>query len=116
MSIVHAGNPFGVINPPVAVTTRFGTVSGGAFGSLINTVLNLFIVVAGVYAVFNFVLAGFSFLSAGGDPKKVENAWKKIYISVLGLAVAAGTYVLAALIGYLLFRDFDALLSPVINY
>lgn len=107
-------NPFGRITPPGVLENSFGDVESGGIGVLINTFLNILVAVAGIYAVFNFVFAGFAFLSAGGDPKKVENAWKKIWQSVLGLAVAAGAFVLAGLIGWLLFGTPNALLNPAI--
>ncbi len=92
----------------------FGTVQGGAIGVLLNLVFNLLLVVAGIYALFNFILAGYMFLSAGDDPKKIEGAWAKIYQSVIGLLVAAGSLVLAAVFGQIIFDNPKFLISPVI--
>jgi hypothetical protein len=92
---------------------QFGTVKapGGGFGgvddlpSLINIILRTLIVGAGIYAVFNFVLAGYSYLSAGGDSKQVQLASAKITQSIIGLTVAAGSFVIAGIVGQLLFGD-----------
>lgn len=103
----------GNIQQPAALDS-FGTVEGGALGVLLNLVFNLLLVVAGIFALFNFILAGYMFLSAGDDPKKVEGAWSKIYLSVIGLLVAAGSLVLAAIFGQIIFGDAQFLINPVI--
>jgi hypothetical protein len=104
---------FGTIGQPEALG-NFGTVEGGAIGTLLNLVFNILIVIAGIYALFNFIFAGYHFLSAGDDPKKIEGAWAKIYQSVIGLLVAAGSLVLAAIFGQLIFGDAMFLIRPVI--
>jgi hypothetical protein len=53
-------------------------------------------------------------MSAGDDAKKVAGAWAQIYQTMLGLAVAAGAFVLAAIFGQLLFGDAYFLLKPSI--
>ena len=72
------------------------------------------IVIAGVYALFNLIFAGYAFMSAGDDAKKVAGAWAKIWQSLLGLAIAAGAFVLAAIFGQLIFRQWDFILNPQI--
>ncbi|QQS39081.1 hypothetical protein IPM62_00470 [Candidatus Woesebacteria bacterium] len=87
---------------------------GGGFGVLINIGLNLLIVGAGIYALFNFIFAGYGFLSASGDPKKIQMAWAKIWQSILGLTLSAGGFIIAAIISRLIFRDQNFILSPVL--
>ena len=53
-------------------------------------------------------------MSAGDDPKKVTDAWGKIWQTLMGLAVATGSFVIAAIFGKLLFGDYGALLNPSI--
>lgn len=93
---------------------NIGTLEGGGLGILLNLVFNLMIIVAGIYALFNFILAGYAFMSAGDDPKQVQSAWSKIYQSVIGLLIAAGALVLAAVFGIIIFGDAGALLFPEI--
>lgn len=107
-------NPFGSIQAPTELTTKYGSVKDGAIGKLLNTLLQAMVVIAGVYALINLVLAGYAFMSAGDDPKKVEGAWAKIWQTLLGLAFAAGAFVLAAIFGQLIFGSWDFLLKPVI--
>jgi hypothetical protein len=106
----------GTVQPPAAVGNfGDGTVQGGAVGALLNTFFNVLLVGAGVYALFNLILAGYSFLSAGDEPKNIENAWAKIYQSVIGLLIAAGSLVLAAIFGQIIFGDPTFLINPVIT-
>lgn len=79
---------------------------------LLNNVLRLVIVLAGLFAFFNILIAGFGFLGASGDPKKVEAAWAKIWQSMLGLLIILGSFILAAIFGWLLFGDARAIMSP----
>ena len=106
-------DPFGAITPPQAIQ-NVGGVEGGAFGKLLNLFINILIVGAGIYALVNFILAGYAFMSAGDDPKKVQGAWAKIYQTVIGLLFAAGSFVLAGIFGKLIFGRYDALLRPSI--
>jgi len=101
---------FGNVKPPPGVEN----LSGGTLEGLplfINMIIRLLIVGAGIYAVINLVLAGYAFMSAGDDPKKMAAASSKIWQTLLGLAVAAGSFVLAAIFGKILFNDPNALLQ-----
>lgn len=105
---------FGTISAPSPLA-QFGDVAtGGGLGNFLNIILKVMIVGAGIYALFNFIIAGYTFLSAGGDSKKVEAAWAKIWQSAIGLAFAAGAFVLAAIFGKLIFGEWDFILSPKI--
>lgn len=108
-----ADNPFGTIQAPDALS-RYGDNPGSAIGSLIQTILWVLIIGAGIYSLFNFVLAGYSFLSAGDDAKKVSAAWTQIWQTALGLAVAAGAFILAGIFGQLIFGKWDFILNPVL--
>lgn len=113
MNNLIAQNPFGEVGMPAGLS-KFGTDPGPAFGKLIQFGLRALIVGAGIYALFNLVLAGYSFMSAGDDSKKVSGAWGQIYQTLMGLAFAAGAFVLAALFGKLLFGNSMFLLIPTI--
>jgi hypothetical protein len=113
MNNLLAQNPFGTVTVPSSIS-NFGSTPGQAFGKLIQFGLRALVVGAGLYSLFNLVLAGYSFMSAGDDSKKVSGAWAQIYQTMIGLAVSAGAFVLAALFGQLLFRDPAFLLKPSI--
>ncbi len=108
---------FGKIEPPPGVSSYIGLApqdnpSVPGLVQFLTTIIRLMIVGAGLFTLFNIILAGYAFLSAGDDSKAIANAWAKIWQSVLGLAIAAGSLVLAAIIGWLVFKDVGALLYP----
>jgi len=107
---ILANNLFGEVKPPVNIKGFKGLEEGG-LTIFINNILKLLIVGAGIYAVINLVLAGYAFMSAGDDPKKMAGAWQKIFRTLIGLAFAAGAFVLASIFGQLIFGDPGALLQ-----
>lgn len=108
---------FGSIKNPFekfGATSYTQGVESGSFGLLVflNNILRLLFVIAGLYAFFNLIMAGYAFISAGGDSKAIGNAWAKIWQSLFGLLIIAGSFVLAAIFGQLIFGDTSAILSP----
>jgi len=106
-------SPFGPINPPEPFATKYGSFETGLI-SFFNNVLRLAIMAAGLYALLNLIIAGYGFMSAGGDPKGIANAWARIWKSLLGLLIIVASFVLAAIFGYLLFGEPTAILQPKI--
>ena len=104
-------NPFNVLAPgtPLATSTQ-----GRGLIVLVSNLVRLMIVMAGVYALWNFILAGYQFLNAGGEPKNVAKAWERIWQSVLGLAIVASSLLIAMIVGWIVFGNFSALISPVL--
>jgi hypothetical protein len=100
---------FGTITPP-----SFISENPSGLITLFNNILKILIVVAGIFALLNFILAGYAFMSAGGDPKKIDAAWGKIWQSMVGLLLIAVSFALAALLGKLLFGSATAILQPTI--
>lgn len=113
-SAVHAqsnsivGDP--IVNP--ILEQSYGDVTN--LGLLINNTLRLFFVVAGILSLFNFMVSGFQYMSSAGDPKSLQTAWNRIMYSLVGLVIMAGAFVLAAIFGYLIFRDPLFMLRPTI--
>jgi len=103
-------NPFGTVTAPQGVQKYAGGTLAG-LPIFINNILKTLIIGAGIFTLFNLVIAGYGFLSAGDDPKKVAGAWAKIWQSLMGLAFAAGAFVLAAIFGQLIFGDANAILQ-----
>lgn len=110
------GNPFGTIAPPPGVDIYSSGKTGVAPGfiSFANNGIKMIIVIAGLYAFLNIIMAGYGFMSAGGDSKQVEKAVGKLTQSLIGLLLIAGSFILAGIFGYLLFGNPLAILSPTI--
>ena len=104
-------NPFKKLGVDV-----YGQDVGPNFGLILflNNVLKLVIVLAGVFAFLNVIIAGYQFMTAMGDPKGITSAWNKIWQSLIGLVLVVGSFVLAAIFGWLLFGDATAILQPKI--
>lgn len=100
----------GTISNPL---TGYGSVETGLTAFLSN-ILRLIFVVAGMYALVNLIIAGFEYMTAAGDAKKLTSAWSRIWQTLLGLAIIAGSFVLAAIFGYILFGNPMFMLSPAI--
>lgn len=107
-------NIIGTIDNPLPPAYQGITGSPGGLILFMTNILRLVFVVAGIYAFVNLVIAGFSYMSAGGDSKKVNDAWGKIWQSLLGLVIIVASFAMAALFGYILFGDAGFILSPKI--
>lgn len=100
---------FGQVQSPIS---SYGGLSG--IGPFITNIIRLIFVAGGIYALFNFLIAGFSYINAGGDSKKLEHAWSRIWQSLMGLVILVGSFALASLIGQIFFGNANFLLSPTI--
>lgn len=106
-------NPFGVLSPD---TAGYQTDTGGGLIVLFTSLIRFAVVVAGLYTLLNLVLAGYGYLSAQGDAKKVQNAHDRIWRSFLGLLIVAGSILIGGLMGFVIFGPdgWDLLINPVI--
>lgn len=108
---------FGSVAAPQGVE-QYNTAAGGgdAIGIIIfaSRALQVFTVVAGIFALYNFVMAGFSLVSGGGKSEKYSEATNKITMSVIGLIIIVASYTIAGLVGLLIFGDAGYILNPKI--
>jgi hypothetical protein len=104
-------SPFNVIN---AANPLKQSTNGSGLVAILNALFKMSIVLASVYVLFNLVFAGYGFISAGGDPKAIQKAGDRIWQSLMGLLIVAGSLVIAAIIGFLVFgaAGWDMLISP----
>ncbi len=112
--LTDASSIIGTVTNPLP--SSYGDVAkqGGGIVLFFTNILRLMFVGAGIYALFNLVLAGFQYMSAGGDTKLLTAAWARIWQTLLGLVIIVGSFALAALFGYLIFGDAGYILNPVI--
>jgi len=102
---------FGVINPPVS---NYKSVEVG-LPAFITNIITIVFVAAGLYAFFNLMIAGFSYITAAGDEKKIMAATQSINMSLIGLVVMVAAAAVTGIISYLLFGSATAILSPSIT-
>lgn len=112
-SSVYAGDSVvgTVVNP-----NPYGglTTPGAGFVGFFSNILRFVFVIAGILALINFFIAGFQYIMAAGDSKKLNSAWDRIWQSLLGLMIVVGSFVFAALIGQLFFGNALFILRPQI--
>lgn len=104
----------GCITPPDYIKSGIDPATGKFTGILSfgNSFLKLVFIIAGLYGFFNLIIAGFQFMTAGGDAKVVGKAWEKIWQSLIGLVIIVSSFLISAIIGWLLFKDPTAILQP----
>jgi hypothetical protein len=102
----------GCITP--IVTGGIDPVTGKFTGiaDFFNSILRLLFAVAGIWAFINLIIAGFQFMTAGGDSKNISKAWNRIWQSFLGLLIIVCSFLIAAIIGIVIFNDPTAILLP----
>jgi hypothetical protein len=97
------------------LTGAYKTIgSGGGIVLFFTNIIRLAFVGAGIYAFFNFIYAGFQYISAGGDSKTLNAAWERIWQSLLGLVILVASFALTALVSQLIFGDPTMILNPKI--
>lgn len=107
-------DPIGKIIPPANLPEGINPTTGELTGIMVflNSLLRIVFVVAGLWGFLNLIIAGFGFLTAGGDPKSVTKAWDRIWQSLIGLIIIVSSFLIAAIIGILFFKDPTAILQP----
>ncbi len=103
-------------NPMLDPTTRAGytDLSSGGLVKFVNNLIMLLTVIAGIWVVVNFIAAGYIYLNAQGVPQKITDAGNKILQSVMGLAIVAAAYVIAAILGAILYKNPTIFLQPAL--
>jgi hypothetical protein len=105
-------DPFGTIVAPAGVE-RYDQAAGG-IGLLLfmSNLIQIATVVAGVWVMFNFITAGYMYVTSNGDSGIHGKVSSKLTQSVIGLVIIVAAYGIAALVGLLMFGDATYFLNP----
>lgn len=106
---------FGQILPPPGAPANANLRPQDALVSVLNVALNLTMIIAGFVTLINFIRAGYTYLTAGADAKKLDEAHNIIKWSAVGLLIVVMTPLAAAIIGYIVFKDPMAIIKPTIK-
>jgi len=102
---------FGAIDSPYPA---YADLQGGGLIAFLSNIIRLIMIAGGLFAFFNLIIAGFQYIASNGDSKNTSAAWSRIYMSLIGLVVIVSSFALAGIIGYVLFKDWTAILNPKI--
>lgn len=115
-----AGSPpeetdaFGTIEAPQGVAA-YGSLAEGGLLLFVSNIIRLSTVVAGIWVMFNFILAGWKYITSAGDSKAPSEAASMMNNSLIGLAIIVGAYTIAAIIGLVFFGDPSYIINPQIT-
>jgi len=101
---------FGSIAAPLGVT-QYGDSQQGLI-LLLNNILKIIIFASGLVAMVNFLVSGIQLIGSSGNPDYVKQASNRIWYSLLGLLIVAGSLAVAAVIGLIFFGDAKAIIIP----
>lgn len=108
---------FGEVTPPAGVG-QFDQAAGGgdAIGLLvfISSGIRLFTIVAGLFVMLNFFLAGYEYITAG-DSKAHQKVRERLTTSIIGLVIIVSAYTVIGLIGLIFFGNAGYIINPVIT-
>lgn len=103
---------FGDIAKPIDYT-GYNDIPGKGLQEFGSAIIMLITSISGLIVLFNFIAAGYIYLSHPGEPGKLLEAGNKMLYSLIGLAVIAAAFILAGAIGFLFFKDAGFLINPV---
>jgi len=76
--------------------------AAGIFTNVISRTIGVMTIVAGIWFIFQFIIGGYSYMTAGGESQKMSQATQKITSALIGLAVIVAAYAIMSLLGELL--------------
>ena len=105
----------GKVFPPMAIlniNTQAGGVDTIGLLYFANRVILLITIIAGIIVMFNFIKAGWMYITAGDNTKVAGEVKDVLTFSVIGLVIIVVSYTIAGLIGLLFFGDAGFILNP----
>ena len=108
--------------------TDLGTIGGGGLGpfaqksysgsnpgltdilSIVSKVIGILTIVASIWFMFQILFAGYEWITAGGDAKKLGEARDQIVHAFVGLVIVVGAWSLTAVTGQ--FFGYNTLVNP----
>ncbi|HPF95005.1 MAG TPA: hypothetical protein PLR08_00440 [bacterium] len=101
-TVVHAaGNPFGSSGSAQQELGKVQTASGlgtGDLSTMIGTIINVVLGFMGIVLLFYIILAGWEWMSAGGEKDGVETAKARIKNAVIGLVIIVSAYAISTFV------------------
>ncbi len=93
--------PLDPIRPPAGLPFTAATAATDT-ENLVSTIIGFLTVVAGLAFIIYLIIAGFSWITAGGDPEKIKRAQQNITNALIGIIIVVIAYAVTAIVGSLL--------------
>lgn len=77
--------------------------------SIVSSAIGVMTIAAGIWFLFNFIVGGIQWVSAGGDKNNLHNAQQRIQSALIGLIIVVAGWSMLALAGK--FFGFDILIT-----
>jgi magnesium-transporting ATPase (P-type) len=112
----------GEVKPPAAITqlnllanNQNNSNSASGLMLFISRLINFFVIICGLWTLFNFLYAGFVLITGQSDAKAMATVKESLTMTAIGLAIIASAYLIAGVIGLIFFGDASFILNPKIT-
>ncbi|MCJ7740707.1 pilin [Candidatus Microgenomates bacterium] len=72
---------------------------GNQLNKALSGIIGFLTIVAGLWFIFQIIIAGYGWMNAGGDKNHLEEARNKIVNALIGLIIVVSAWVITGLIG-----------------
>lgn len=87
---------------------------GGGLIVFLNFFMKVIFIAGGLFALWQFVMAGYIFIGSSGDAKALGTGRDKLIWSIVGLLIMVAAPAVAMLVGSIFYGDANAILNPKI--
>ena len=95
------GGGLGEIGKLLCGVSSIATV-GTRLNSVLSGIIGFLTIIAALWFLIQFIIAGYNFINAGGDKGRATEAKEKITNAIVGLLIVVAAWVIVAVIGKLL--------------
>lgn len=106
LKILLADKELGTIGKGPGFGPWAGFDPGGALTTIISNAIGMMTIGAGIWFLFQVIIAGYNYLSAGGEREKLIIAGRKLTNAIIGLLIVVAAYALLSIIGTFLGVEF----------
>ena len=71
------------------------TAAGTQLNKIVSTIIGILTVVAAIWFIFQFIIAGFQWIQSGGEKNNLSEARDKITNSLIGLIIVVSAYAIS---------------------
>jgi len=96
-------------------TTDASLGAAGTFTLFLSNMIGVLTIIGGLWFLFQIIIAGYRWISAGGDKQNVQDAQKRLQNALIGLIVVVAAYIIVGIIGYFLGLNIYSLTGTVTN-